>query len=108
MGDRVNLAFFPPLFLVAHGVKRPVVSGTKWHCPLVTHLAAHGPRLGVADVMGMARRASADQTGLGGHIAQVVLVPDRRGALMGRADLSIGPTAVAWGCPLELAAPLAG
>ena len=32
---------------VANSVERAVVSGTKWHGPFVTDLAAHGPRLPV-------------------------------------------------------------
>ncbi len=54
MGDRVNLAFFPPLFLIAYGVKSAVVGRAERYGPLVAHLAAHGTRLGKSDVMGMA------------------------------------------------------
>ena len=74
--DRINPKLLPPHLLIAHGVEGTVVAGTEGYGPFVTHLAAHGPRLGVAHMMGMPRRAPANQTGLGRHIAQVVLVPD--------------------------------
>ena len=50
MRDRINLPLLPPFVLVAHGVERTVVGGAEGHGPFVTHLAAHGPRLGVADI----------------------------------------------------------
>ncbi len=79
--DRVNLTLLPPLLLIAHGVEGTVVAGTEGYGPLVAHLATYGPRLGLAHMMGMARQAPADQAGLGGHKAQVVLVADpARGA----------------------------
>ena len=53
--DRINLTFLPPFFLIAHRMERAVVGDTKRHRPLVTHLAAHGPRLGKAKMMCMAR-----------------------------------------------------
>ncbi len=46
------------------------------HHPLIADLAAQGPRLGKAQVMGMARAAAADETGLLAHIAQMLLVSD--------------------------------
>jgi hypothetical protein len=36
-------------------VERAMVRGAEGHGPFVTHLAAHGARLGKSDVMGMAR-----------------------------------------------------
>ncbi len=53
--DRVNLKFFPPFLLIAHGVEGTVVGGAEGHGPFVTHLAAHGAGLGKTDMMGMAR-----------------------------------------------------
>jgi hypothetical protein len=46
MSDRINLTFFPPIFLVAYGVKRSVVGSAERHGPLVTHFAAQSPGLG--------------------------------------------------------------
>ena len=74
--DRINPKLLPPLLLIAHGVEGTVMAGTERHGPLVAHPAAHGPGLGKAYVMGLGWRATADEAGPGGHVAQVLLVPD--------------------------------
>ncbi len=50
--------------------------GAEGHNPLVAHLAAQSPRLSKAQVMGVAWRAATDETGLPGHIAQMLFVSD--------------------------------
>ena len=44
----------PPRFLVAEVVERAVVDGAERYRPLIAYLAAEGPWLGEADVMGLA------------------------------------------------------
>ncbi len=55
MRDRVDVTQFPPCFLIADGMEFSVVCGTKRHGPFVTDFAAHSARLGITDVVGMAR-----------------------------------------------------
>ena len=54
MDDRINLTFLPPPLFIPHGMERAMVGGAEGHGPRVAHLAAHGPRLGITNMMGMA------------------------------------------------------
>ncbi len=76
MSDRIDAPILPPSLFVADPVECPVVRGAEGHHPLVAHLAAQGPRLSKTQVMGMARATAADETGLPGHVAQMLFVSD--------------------------------
>ena len=73
-----------------------MMRGAEGHNPLVADLAAEGPGLGKAQVMGMARAAAADETGLPGHIAQMLFVSnapwgaDREGRFVDLAWSTLG------------------
>ncbi len=69
MSDRIDAPFLPPAFLVTDPVKCAVMCGAEGHHPFVADFAAEGPGLGKAQVVGMARAAATDETGLPGHIA---------------------------------------
>ena len=51
-----------------------MMGGAEGHHPLVADLAPKRSRLGKAQVVGMARAAATDETGLPGHIAQMLFV----------------------------------
>ena len=74
--DRINPKLLPPILLIAHGVEGTVVAGTEGYGPLVAHPTAHGPGLGKAYVMGLGWRTPADEAGLRGHVAEMLLVPN--------------------------------
>ncbi len=74
--DRINPKLLPPLLLIAHGVEGTVVGRAERHGPLVAHPAAHGPGLGKAYVMGLGWRTPADEAVLGGHVAEMLPVPN--------------------------------
>ena len=46
-----------------------MMCGAEGHHPFVAHLAAEGPGLSKAQVVGMTWRAPTDEAGLPGHIA---------------------------------------
>jgi hypothetical protein len=50
--------------------------GAEGHHPFITHLPPKRSRLGKAQVVGMARAAATDETGLPGHIAQMLFISD--------------------------------
>ncbi len=92
--DRINPKLLPPLLLIAHGVECTVVAGTEGYDPLVAHLAAQGPGLSKAYVMGLGWRTLTDEAGLRGHVAEMLLVPNppRRADGKGRfVDLASFP-----------------
>ncbi len=62
MSDRIDAPLLPPPLFVADPVECAVMRGAEGNDPLVAHLAAEGPRLGKAQVMGMARTAATDET----------------------------------------------
>ena len=76
MGDRVDTLAGPPSFLIACVVQRAMVCKAERHNPLVANLKGHRAGLGEAEVVGLARAASADEACFGGHHTQVVSVPE--------------------------------
>ncbi len=76
MGDRIDAALLPPFFLVAHGVEGTVVAGAEGYGPLIADLASDRSGLGKAHMVGLTWRTPADEAGLGGHVAEMLLVPD--------------------------------
>ncbi len=69
MSDRIDPSLLPPTFLVTDPVKCAVMRGAEWDDPLIAHLAPKRSRLCKSQVVGMARAAPTDETGLLGHIA---------------------------------------
>ncbi len=76
LGYRIDTALFPPFLLVTDGVERSVVRSTERHDPLVADLASDRSGLGKAHMVGLSWRTPADEAGLGGHVAEMLLVPD--------------------------------
>jgi hypothetical protein len=74
----------PPGAFVAGVVKLAVMGATEGDGELVADLAAQRLRLGKADVMGVGRDGTTDETGLGCDVAQVVLVADAAGFAEGK------------------------
>ncbi len=72
----VNTEILPPLLFIADGMQYPVMCGTERHDPLVADLAPDRPRLGKTHMVGMAWQTPADEAGPGGHVAEMLLVPD--------------------------------
>jgi len=66
----------PPRLLVARLMQLIVVDGAERDRELIAHLAAHGPRLSKAQVMGVRRGSPANQTGLLADDLEVVLGAD--------------------------------
>ena len=73
-GDRVDAGVLPPGRLVADPVQKPVMDATKRNSELIAHLAPERSRLHVLEVMRIAGPAAADEAGLLGDIAQMLLV----------------------------------
>ncbi len=96
MPDRIDAQFFPPSLFVSDSVECAVMSGAEWHHPFIAHLAPQGPGLGKAQVVGMARTAATDETGLPGHIAQMLFISnapwgaDRKGRFVDPAWSTLG------------------
>ncbi len=96
MSDRINAPLFPPLLLVTNPVKSTVMCGAQRNNPFVADLSSHCPGLCEAQVMGMARAAATDETGLPGHIAQMLFVSnapwgaDREGGFVDLAWSTLG------------------
>ncbi len=76
MSDGVYATHFPPFHLITNGVERSVVRSTERHDQLVADLASDRSGLGETHMVGLARRTPADEAGLGGHVAEMLLVPD--------------------------------
>ena len=70
----VDLELPPPGPFIAAVVQLTMVCTAERDGVLVADLAAERSRLGEAEVVRIARRAAADEAGLGGHEVQVVLV----------------------------------
>ena len=66
----------PPQPLIAGCVVLLMVNGTERYREFVADLEPKTPRLGETDVMGVARRSPANETGLLGHVAQMLLGAD--------------------------------
>jgi hypothetical protein len=73
---RIDPHVVPPRRFVPAGVQFTVVVAAKRDGELITDLAAHRPRLGEPDVMGVARRRAAENARLGRDKFQVLLVAD--------------------------------
>src|SRR4051794_187484 len=60
----IDIHVVPPGSLIAGMVQLPMVDAAEWHGELVTDLFAHRTRLRKTKVMGIGRRAIAEQTRL--------------------------------------------
>ena len=69
----INLVFLPPQPLIAGCVVLLMVNGAERDREFVADLEPKAPRLGEADVMGVARRSPANETRLLGDVAQMLL-----------------------------------
>jgi hypothetical protein len=78
-GEGINPHVMPPGDLVATGVELPVMIAAERHGVLVTDLGPECLGLGEADMMSVGRATTADETGLGGDVAKVLLVADPPG-----------------------------
>ncbi len=74
LSDCIYSFFLPPPFFIANTVKYSVMGGAEWDDPLIAHLAPKRSRLCKSQVVGMARAAATDETGLPGHIAQMLFI----------------------------------
>ena len=72
-GEWINLVFLPPQPLIAGCMVLLMVNGAERYRKFIADLEPKAPRLGEADVMGVARRSAANETGLLGHKAQMLL-----------------------------------
>src|SRR5262245_47911953 len=70
--ERINLAFLPPTPLIPGRMIFAVVDGTQRHGKLVAHLERYPSQLSIANMMGVSRRAPADDARLLGHKAEVL------------------------------------
>src|ERR1700688_3970531 len=73
---RVNPGLLPPCPFIAVTVYFAVVTSTKWDNKLVAHLASQSPALCKAQVMGIRRLATTNQTRLLGHMSDVIAIPN--------------------------------
>ena len=86
----------PPAPFVSGGVVHCMVDGTKRHGELIAHFEPETSWLGVADVMSVARRSSANEARLLGDKAEMLLaaepfrLADGKNALV---DFLLGPDA---------------
>src|SRR5439155_20558176 len=76
--DRGNLQVGPPRHFVAMAMQLMMVLTAEWHRELVADLASQRPGLREFQMMGIARRALADQAGLRCHECQMGLVSSSR------------------------------
>ena len=66
--------FLPPRGFITAAMHLAMVSSTQWHSELVAHFATKRPALREAQVMGIRRLATANQTRLLCHISDVTPV----------------------------------
>ena len=59
---------------IAYAVHQSVMDSTERHCEFVARLATQGPRLQVAQMVGVGRLAATEEAGLSGDIAKMCLV----------------------------------
>ena len=64
----------PPRAFIAGLVQLPMMPAAKGDCKFIADLKPHRPRLRKAQMVGIGWLAAADQVGLAGDIAQVVLI----------------------------------
>jgi hypothetical protein len=73
---RIDAGFAPPCGFIAMTMKLAMMTAAKRHGELVADLATKCPALRKAQVMGVGRFATADQTGLLRHKAHMVAIAD--------------------------------
>ena len=74
-GEGVKFTFLPPHPFITGCVVLLMVNSAKRNSELITHLEAKPFGLGEADVMSVCRRSPANETGLLGYKAQMLLGP---------------------------------
>ena len=74
--ERVNFVLLPPQPFIAGCVVLLMVNGAERDREFITDLEPKASRLCEADVMGVARRSPANEAGLLGHVAQMLLGSD--------------------------------
>jgi hypothetical protein len=74
--ERIDVAFLPPLALLACSVNLAVMGSTKRHGEFIADLEAEPPGLRVANVVRVRRRAAANRARLTGDEAEVLLASD--------------------------------
>src|SRR5262245_39991196 len=72
--DWVDAGILPPGCFIAHAVHQPMVDAAERHRELVARLSTQGPRLQVAQMVGVGWLAATEEAGLLGDIAKVRLV----------------------------------
>jgi hypothetical protein len=75
-GERINLVLLPPQSLIAGCVVLLMVDGAERDRKFIADLEPEAFGLGKAEVMGVARRSAANETGLLSHKAQMLLGAD--------------------------------
>jgi hypothetical protein len=88
-GEGIKLTFLPPLPFVPSCVVFGMMDRAKGNSEFIAHLEPETSWLGVSDVMGMARRSPANETGLVRYEGKCSLDRCRFGSLMVRTLLSI-------------------
>ena len=76
-GQWINLLLFPPATLIALPVKFTVVQSANGNGEPVADFSSHRALLSEPDVVGIGRRAAADQARLSGHKSQMVAIAFR-------------------------------
>ena len=71
----VDIQVFPPRCFIAGLMQLTMMAAAQGHGELVADFKAQGPGLGKAQMMRIARLASANEAGLGGDVSQMGLVP---------------------------------
>ena len=84
---RIDPRLPPPCYFVAAAVNLAVVAATQGNGELVADFAAERPALAIAQMMGIARLATANQARMLGDVPDVVAVLTRRGS--GNAPASV-------------------
>ena len=74
--ERVDFVLLPPYSLIAGRMVLLMVNGAERYGEFIADLEPKALGLGEADVMGVARRSPANETGLLGHKAQMLLGSD--------------------------------
>src|SRR5262245_45635908 len=71
---RIDASILPPGGFIAYAVHQSMMDSTERHCEFVARLATQGPRLQVAQMVGVGRLAATEEAGLLGDVAKVRLV----------------------------------
>ena len=72
----VDTDLCPPRRFIAAAVNLAMMAATQGHCELIADLAAHGPALGKAQMMGVTRYPAADDARLLGNKPDMLAVAD--------------------------------